>query len=55
MMIIIIALVCAGTFAAIAALLIDYYGFSKRMKNFDKHYINNDEFDFGHNVKHNEE
>ena len=54
-MTIIIALMCFGVLAIIAAMVADYCSFARRMKNFEKTYMDNDEFDYEHNVKHNEE
>ena len=52
---IIIALMCLGVLAIVVAMVADYCSFTRRMKNFEKTYMDNDEFDYGHNVKHNEE
>ena len=55
MKIIISVLICIGCLAVITAMVADYCSFARRMKNFEKTYMDNDEFDYGHNVKHNEE
>ena len=35
--------------------ILEFLGFYKRMERKEKHHMDNDEFDYGHNVKYNEE